>query len=81
MLTEDYAAEIKKLKSENQQLRKDLAEARAKLELPRQVCQDEPEGTAQQVQGGESEARDVQYRWVFHDSQDAASLLWGRTET
>ncbi|KAM4658952.1 centrosomal protein of 63 kDa isoform 2-T2 [Amazona ochrocephala] len=61
-LTEDYAAEIKKLKSENQQLRKDLAEARAELELPRQVCQDEPEGTAQQMQGGESEARDVQYR-------------------
>uniref|UniRef100_A0A8B9FKT0 Centrosomal protein 63 n=1 Tax=Amazona collaria TaxID=241587 RepID=A0A8B9FKT0_9PSIT len=61
-LTEDYAAEIRKLKSENQQLRKDLAEARAELELPRQVCQDEPEGTAQQMQGGESEARDVQYR-------------------
>ncbi|KAM9009169.1 centrosomal protein of 63 kDa isoform 3-T3 [Ara ararauna] len=61
-LTEDYAAEIKKLKSENQQLGKDLAEARAELELPRQVCQDEPEGTAQQMQGGESEARDMQYR-------------------
>ncbi|KAM9543642.1 centrosomal protein of 63 kDa isoform 3-T4 [Guaruba guarouba] len=61
-LTEDYAAEIKKLKSENQQLRKDLAEARAELELPHQVCQDEPEGTAQQMQGGESEARDMQYR-------------------
>ncbi|XP_030349989.1 centrosomal protein of 63 kDa isoform X4 [Strigops habroptila] len=61
-LTEDYAAEIKKLKSENQQLRKDLAEARAKPELPQQVCQDEPEGTAQQMQGGESEARDVQYK-------------------
>ncbi|XP_065531224.1 centrosomal protein of 63 kDa isoform X4 [Lathamus discolor] len=62
MLTEDYAAEIKKLQSENQQLRKDLAEARAKLELPRQVCQDQPEGTAQQMQGGESEAKDVQHR-------------------
>ncbi|KFQ47755.1 Centrosomal protein of 63 kDa [Nestor notabilis] len=61
-LTEDYAAEIRKLRSENQQLRKDLAEARAKPELPWQVCQDEPEGTAQQMQGGESEARDVQYR-------------------
>ncbi|XP_012982928.2 centrosomal protein of 63 kDa isoform X1 [Melopsittacus undulatus] len=61
-LTEDYAAEIKKLKSENQQLRKDLAEARAKPELPRQVCHDEPEGAAQQMQGGESEAKDVQHR-------------------
>ncbi|NXF32635.1 CEP63 protein, partial [Nyctibius bracteatus] len=59
-LGEDYAVELNKLKSENQQLRKDLAEARAKLELTWQVCQDEPEGTAQQVQDKEPEARDVQ---------------------
>ncbi|XP_054690999.1 centrosomal protein of 63 kDa isoform X3 [Grus americana] len=61
-LTEDYAVELNKLKSENQQLRKDLAEARAKLELTQQVCQDEPEGTAQQMQDEEPEAGDVQYR-------------------
>ncbi|KAM6198736.1 centrosomal protein of 63 kDa isoform 2-T2 [Sarcoramphus papa] len=61
-LSEDYAVELNKLRSENQQLRKDLAEARAKLELTRQVCQDEPEGTAQQMQDEEPEARDVQYR-------------------
>ncbi|XP_075616851.1 centrosomal protein of 63 kDa isoform X1 [Balearica regulorum gibbericeps] len=61
-LTEDYAIELNKLKSENQQLRKDLAEARAKLELTQQVCQDEPEGTAQQMQDEEPEAGDVQYR-------------------
>ncbi|NXC67518.1 CEP63 protein, partial [Anhinga anhinga] len=61
-LSEDYAIEINKLKSENQQLQKDLAEARAKLELTRQVCQDEPKGTAQQMQDKEPEARDVQYR-------------------
>ncbi|NXR04899.1 CEP63 protein, partial [Sagittarius serpentarius] len=61
-LSEDYADELNKLKSENQQLRKDLAEARAKLELTRQVCKDEPKGTAQQMQGEEPEARDVQYR-------------------
>ncbi|XP_075616861.1 centrosomal protein of 63 kDa isoform X4 [Balearica regulorum gibbericeps] len=60
-LTEDYAIELNKLKSENQQLRKDLAEARAKLELTQQVCQDEPEGTAQQMQDEEPEAGDVQY--------------------
>ncbi|KFU86520.1 Centrosomal protein of 63 kDa [Chaetura pelagica] len=59
-LTEDYAAELNTLKSENQQLRKDLAEARAKVELAQQVCQDE--GTAQQLQDKEPEARDVQYR-------------------
>ncbi|NXE03816.1 CEP63 protein, partial [Lophotis ruficrista] len=61
-LSGEYAAELNKLKSENQQLRKDLAEARAKLELTRQVCQDEPEGAAQQMQDEEPEARDVQYR-------------------
>ncbi|KAM6326564.1 centrosomal protein of 63 kDa isoform 3-T3 [Podargus strigoides] len=68
----DYAGELHKLQAENQQLRKDLAEARARLELPRQVCQDEPKGTAQQ--DGESEARDVQYRATWeaqhkHDEQ------------
>ncbi|XP_074734072.1 centrosomal protein of 63 kDa isoform X2 [Strix uralensis] len=61
-LSEDYALELDKLKSENQQLRKDLAEARAKLELTGQVCQGEPEGSAQQMQDEEPEARDVQYR-------------------
>ncbi|NXN45276.1 CEP63 protein, partial [Rhinoptilus africanus] len=64
-LGEDYAIELNKLKSENQQLRKDLAEARAKLELTQQVCQEEPEGTAQHVQDEEPEARDVQYSYVF----------------
>ncbi|NWX45028.1 CEP63 protein, partial [Steatornis caripensis] len=61
-LSEDYAVELNKLKSENQQLRKDLAEARAKLELAQPICQDEPKGTAQQMQDKEHEARDVQYR-------------------
>uniref|UniRef100_A0A8C8BDT3 Centrosomal protein 63 n=1 Tax=Otus sunia TaxID=257818 RepID=A0A8C8BDT3_9STRI len=61
-LSEDYAVELDKLKSENQQLRKDLAEARAKLELTGQVCQGEPEGSAQQMQDEEPEAKDVQYR-------------------
>ncbi|KFQ20277.1 Centrosomal protein of 63 kDa [Merops nubicus] len=50
-LNEDYAVEINRLKSENQQLQQDLAEARAKLELRQQVCQDGHEGTAQQMQG------------------------------
>nr|XP_021142129.1 centrosomal protein of 63 kDa isoform X3 [Columba livia] len=61
-LSEDYAAELSKLTCENQQLRKDLAEARAKLELTRQACQDEPEGTAQQTRDQEPEARDAQAR-------------------
>ncbi|NWY51728.1 CEP63 protein, partial [Chionis minor] len=61
-LSEDYAIELNKLKSENQQLRQDLAEARAKLELTQQVCQDEPQGTAQRVRDEEPEAEDVPYR-------------------
>ncbi|KFV43686.1 Centrosomal protein of 63 kDa [Tyto alba] len=61
-LSEDYAVELDKLKSENQQLRKDLAEARAKLELTRQLCQGEPPGSARQMQDEEPEVRDVQYR-------------------
>ncbi|KAM6358164.1 centrosomal protein of 63 kDa isoform 1-T4 [Alca torda] len=61
-LSEDYTIELNKLKSENQQLRNDLAEARAKLELTQQVCQEEPKGTAQHMQDEEPEARDVQYR-------------------
>ncbi|XP_025931312.1 centrosomal protein of 63 kDa isoform X4 [Apteryx rowi] len=61
-LREGYAAELNKLKSENQQLQKDLAEARAKLRLSTQVCQDEPEIVAQQVQSEEPETRAVQYR-------------------
>ncbi|NXL88400.1 CEP63 protein, partial [Alectura lathami] len=61
-LSEDYAAELNKLQSENQQLQKDLAEARAKLEPTTRVCQGEPEGTAQQLQSEEPETRDVQDR-------------------
>ncbi|KAM9231356.1 centrosomal protein of 63 kDa [Leptosomus discolor] len=61
-LSEDYAVELNKLKSENQQLWKDLAEARAKLELAQQDCQDDPKGTAQQMQDEEPEAKGVQYR-------------------
>ncbi|NXK10167.1 CEP63 protein, partial [Herpetotheres cachinnans] len=68
-LSEDYAVELNKLKSENQQLQKDLAEARAKLELTQQVCQGEPEGTGQQMQGEEPEARDVQCRTTWEAQQ------------
>ncbi|XP_072200956.1 centrosomal protein of 63 kDa isoform X3 [Excalfactoria chinensis] len=61
-LSEDYVVELNKLKSENQQLKKDLSEAREKLKLTTQVCQSQPEGTAQQLQNKEPEPRDVQYR-------------------
>ncbi|XP_035190415.1 centrosomal protein of 63 kDa isoform X3 [Oxyura jamaicensis] len=60
-LSEDSATELNKLKSENQQLQRDLAEARAKLELTTQVCQDEPEGAAQ-LQSEEPKTRDVHCR-------------------
>ncbi|NXJ76071.1 CEP63 protein, partial [Trogon melanurus] len=71
-LSEDYAVKLNKLKSENQQLRKDPAEARAKLELTRWDGQDEPEGTAQHTQDEEPEARAVQYRatWEAQHKRD-----------
>ncbi|XP_053930009.1 centrosomal protein of 63 kDa isoform X2 [Cuculus canorus] len=59
---EDAAIALNKLKSENWQLRKDLAEARAKLELSQQDCQDGPERPAPLMQDREPEARDVQCR-------------------
>ncbi|NWX32151.1 CEP63 protein, partial [Notiomystis cincta] len=59
-LREDYAVELQKLLSENQQLRKDLAETKAKLGVAAQVCLDEPESITQQGQG--KEPRDVQHR-------------------
>ncbi|NXP31243.1 CEP63 protein, partial [Leiothrix lutea] len=57
-LREDYAVELQKLISENQQLRKDLAETRAKL------------GVSAQGQG--KEPRDVQHRaaWEAQHKQD-----------
>ncbi|NWU07734.1 CEP63 protein, partial [Cephalopterus ornatus] len=63
-LREDCAVELYKLKSENQQLRKDLAETRAKLEVSARLCPGEPQGTAQQEPGKELEpqARGVQHR-------------------
>ncbi|XP_009075501.1 PREDICTED: centrosomal protein of 63 kDa [Acanthisitta chloris] len=75
-LAEDYAVELRKLRSENQQLRKDLAETRAKL----QVCLDEPKGTAQQGQGGEPETRDVQYRTAQEAQQPEQAEGYGTAE-
>ncbi|NXF92249.1 CEP63 protein, partial [Eubucco bourcierii] len=59
---EDSAAELNKLKAENQQLQKDLVEARAQLEFVQQLCQDETQGTAQQMEDEEPETRDGQCR-------------------
>ncbi|KFP89657.1 Centrosomal protein of 63 kDa, partial [Apaloderma vittatum] len=64
-LSEGYAVKLNKLQSENEQLRKDLAEARAKLELTQWDCQDEPEGAAQHVQDEEPEARAVWNRTTW----------------
>ncbi|NWI15951.1 CEP63 protein, partial [Crypturellus soui] len=61
-LREGYAAELSKLKSENLQLQKDLAEAKAKLQPSAQICPDEPQVTAQQIQSEEPETRTAQCR-------------------
>ncbi|NXU40466.1 CEP63 protein, partial [Drymodes brunneopygia] len=75
-LREDYTAELQKLISENQQLRKDLAETRAKLGVTAQVCPDEPKGTAQQGQG--KEPRDAQHR-TAQEAQHEQDEHTGRT--
>ncbi|XP_071293437.1 centrosomal protein of 63 kDa isoform X1 [Agelaius tricolor] len=67
-LREDYTAELQKLIAENQQLRRDLAETRAKLGVTAQVCPGEPEGMAQQGQG--REPRDVQHREAQHEQDE-----------
>ncbi|XP_056354907.1 centrosomal protein of 63 kDa isoform X2 [Oenanthe melanoleuca] len=75
-LREDYAVELHKLISENQQLRKDLAETRAKLGVTAQGCPPEPEGTAQQGQG--KEPRDAQHR-TAQEAQHEQDEHTGRT--
>ncbi|XP_074403056.1 centrosomal protein of 63 kDa isoform X3 [Zonotrichia albicollis] len=67
-LREDYTAELQKLIAENQQLRKDLAETRAKLGVTAHVCPGEPEGRALQGQG--REPRDVQHREAQHKQDE-----------
>ncbi|NXS06872.1 CEP63 protein, partial [Neodrepanis coruscans] len=76
-LREDYAAELHRLKAENQQLRKDLTETRAKLEVTAQLCLAEPEGTAQQRHcPAEPQNRDVQSRtaWEAQHKQDEQAV-------
>ncbi|XP_039552859.1 centrosomal protein of 63 kDa isoform X2 [Passer montanus] len=75
-LREDYTAELQKLISENQQLRKDLAETRAKLGVTAQVGPGEPEGMAQQ--GQDKEPRDVQHR-TAQEAQHEQDEHTGRT--
>ncbi|NXX48639.1 CEP63 protein, partial [Tricholaema leucomelas] len=86
---EDSASELDKLRAENQQLQKDLAEARAKLELTQQPCQDEALGTAQQMQDEEGWAgqcraaqdpqhkRDQQAEATHHKPEENAQHLQG----
>ncbi|NXY57101.1 CEP63 protein, partial [Callaeas wilsoni] len=75
-LREDYAVELQKLRSENQQLQKDLAETRAKLGVTAQECLDEPGGSAQQGQG--KEPREVQHR-PAREAQHEQDERAGRT--
>ncbi|XP_012431033.5 centrosomal protein of 63 kDa isoform X1 [Taeniopygia guttata] len=75
-LREDYAAELQKLISENQQLRTELAETRARLGVTAQECPDGPEGVAQQGQG--KEPREVQHR-TAQEAQHKQDEHTGRT--
>nr|XP_025037640.1 centrosomal protein of 63 kDa [Pelodiscus sinensis] len=61
-LQESYSMALSKLDLENQQLQKDLAETRAKLELSTQVCWDKYESILQQMQNKVAEIQETESR-------------------
>ncbi|XP_048719188.1 centrosomal protein of 63 kDa isoform X10 [Caretta caretta] len=63
-IQESYTTALNKLESENQQLQKNLAETRAKLELSTQVCRDKYESIVQQMQSKVTEIKDTECRFM-----------------
>ncbi|XP_019368480.1 PREDICTED: centrosomal protein of 63 kDa isoform X3 [Gavialis gangeticus] len=61
-LQESYAKALNTLESENQQLQRDLAEARAKLELSTQDSEDKDKNVVQQMSNKRIEIKDVECR-------------------
>ncbi|XP_074860517.1 centrosomal protein of 63 kDa isoform X2 [Carettochelys insculpta] len=80
---ESYTIALNKLESENQQLRKDLAETRAKLELSTQVCQDKYESIMQQMQSKVAELKATEHRRtqeLQHKHEEEKRKLQARLE-
>ncbi|KAG6932156.1 centrosomal protein 63, partial [Chelydra serpentina] len=82
-IQESYTTALNKLESENQQLQKDLAETRAKLELSTQVCRDKYESIVQQMQSSVTEMKDTECRRtqeLQHKHEEERRKLQARLE-
>ncbi|XP_043379012.1 centrosomal protein of 63 kDa isoform X7 [Chelonia mydas] len=82
-IQESYTTALDKLESENQQLQKDLAETRAKLELSTQVCRDKYESIVQQMQSKVTEIKDTECRRtqeLQHKHEEEKRKLQARLE-
>ncbi|KAM7160292.1 centrosomal protein of 63 kDa isoform 3-T4 [Macrochelys suwanniensis] len=82
-IQESYTTALNKLESENQQLQKDLAETRAKLELSTQVCRDKYESIMQQMQSKVTEMKDTECRRtqeLQHKHEEERRKLQARLE-
>lgn len=82
-LQESYSMALSKLDLENQQLQKDLAETRAKLELSTQVCWDKYESILQQMQNKVAEIQETESRRtqeLQHKHEEERRKLQARLE-
>ncbi|XP_053895940.1 centrosomal protein of 63 kDa isoform X7 [Malaclemys terrapin pileata] len=82
-IQESYTTALNKLESENQQLQKDLAETRAKLEFSTQACRDKYESIVQQMQSKVTEIKDTECRRtqeLQHKHEEERRKLQARLE-
>ncbi|XP_044886009.1 centrosomal protein of 63 kDa isoform X7 [Mauremys mutica] len=82
-IQESYTTALNKLEAENQQLQKDLAETKAKLEFSTQVCRDKYESIVQQMQSKVTEIKDTESRRtqeLQHKHEEERRKLQARLE-
>ncbi|XP_050821378.1 centrosomal protein of 63 kDa isoform X5 [Gopherus flavomarginatus] len=82
-IQESYTTALNKLEAENQQLQKDLAETKAKLEFSTQVCRDKYESIVQQMQSKVAEIKDTENRRtqeLQHKHEEERRKLQARLE-
>ncbi|XP_030430855.1 centrosomal protein of 63 kDa isoform X11 [Gopherus evgoodei] len=82
-IQDSYATALNKLEAENQQLQKDLAETKAKLEFSTQVCRDKYESIVQQMQSKVAEIKDTESRRtqeLQHKHEEERRKLQARLE-
>ncbi|XP_039345164.1 centrosomal protein of 63 kDa isoform X8 [Mauremys reevesii] len=82
-IQESYTTALNKLEAENQQLQKDLAETKAKLEFSTQICRDKCESIMQQMQSKVTEIKDTESRRtqeLQHKHEEERRKLQARLE-